>query len=133
MLRRLANREYLTNRALYSSTMAMCALASARTRDGALYSNRWNPKYYAEPASEVFAAAAEDAIPKDLTTVHNLDYLRACALLAIISIQYGQINGMLMHLGVYHTMTTVNGLYDEIHWPAGIGLVEIEERRRLVC
>ncbi|MCJ1246653.1 hypothetical protein MMC30_003862 [Trapelia coarctata] len=131
LLRKVASGEYNRDRPLFAGVMATCALASARARDGALFSNRWRPAQYAEPPSEAFYAAARDAIPKDLGRAKTFDYLRACALLAIIGIQYGQIDVMHQYLGFFHTMVTMRELYDENNWDRGLGIVGIEERRRV--
>ena len=112
--------------------MATCALGSARARDGALFSNRWNAAQYAEPPSEAFYTAARDAIPKDLVQAKTFDYLRTCALLAVIGIQYGQIDVMHQYMGFFHTFVTMRELYDENNWDRGLGIVGIEERRRVV-
>ena len=112
--------------------MSICALASARARDGALNTARWNTRALIEPPSEAFYEAAKASIPKDLTAARGLDYMRACALLSIMSIQYGQIKAMHHYLGLYHTLVAMDGIHDEENWPKQIGPVEIEERRRLV-
>lgn len=77
--------------------------------------------------------AAKDTIPKDLSKARGLDYMRACALLAIACIQNGEIRVMHHYLGLYHALVAMDGLHDEANWPKGIGIVETEERRRLVC
>lgn len=113
--------------------MSICALASARARDGALFSDRWSMSTLTEPPSETFYAAAADHIPCDLSTARSFDYMRACAILSICSIQYGQIRKLHQYLGTYHALVAMDGLHDELNWPKGLGTVEIEERRRLVC
>lgn len=112
--------------------MAACALVSGRARDGALYSNRWHRDELAEPPSEAFYAAAKDSIPRDLTAAKGMNYMRACAILAIASIQNGQIKNMQKYSGMYHTLTTMEGLHDEKLWPKDLSSIETEERRRLV-
>ena len=112
--------------------MALCALASARTRDGALFSNRFDPSRFAEPPSEAFYAAAKDNFPKDLVMGQHFDYLRACALLAVTCIQYGDIKSMHQYLGIYHTWIIMRRLYDQNNWDEGLGVVAMEERKRVV-
>lgn len=112
--------------------MAVCALASARARDGAVFSNRFNPDVLSEIKSETFYNAAMEQIPVGLVTARDHNCMRAYALLAITSIQYGQIRVMHQHLGSYHTLVAMDGLHDEGNWPKDIGHVEREERRRLV-
>lgn len=131
-LEKLDRYEYLKDQGLFASTMAVCALASARARDGALYSGRWQLPQLAHPPSEAFFAAARDSIPKDLTNAKGLDFMRACAILAIASIQNGQIKAMHQYSGLYHTLMSMEGLYDEKLWPKNMSPIEIEERRRLV-
>ncbi|KAJ5090075.1 hypothetical protein N7532_008759 [Penicillium argentinense] len=125
------NKEHLTNQGLFASTMAVCSLVSGRARDGALYSNRWHREELLEPPSEAFYAAAKDALPRDLAAAKGMNYMRACAILAIASIQNGHIKNMQKYSGMYHTLTTMEGLHDEKLWPKDISPVEVEERRRL--
>jgi hypothetical protein len=112
--------------------MGVCALASARARDGAIFSNRFDLDLLNEVESETFFEAAKDQIPVNLVTARDHNCMRACALLAITAIQYGQIRLMHQHLGKYHALVAMDSLHDEANWPKEIGLVEREERRRLV-
>jgi hypothetical protein len=132
LLRKVATRDYLSDRALYAAIMSMCALASARARDGALFPGRWIPSYFRQPSSESFYAAARDAIPRDLSAMRGLDWMRTCALLALVGIQVGKVEIMHQYLGLYHSLVAMDGLHDEKNWPKKIGIVEAEERRRLV-
>ncbi|KAL4860860.1 hypothetical protein BDV12DRAFT_208697 [Aspergillus spectabilis] len=127
----LANMDYLHDEGLFASTMAMCALASARARDGALYSSRWGSQLDASPPSEVFWAAAKESIPRDLAAAKGTEYMRTCAILSIASIQNGQIQGMQQYLGIYHTLAGMDGLYDEKLWPKDLDPITVEVRRRL--
>lgn len=112
--------------------MAACALASARERDGALYGSFESPSNIAAIPSETFYTAAKDALPRDLATAREVDYMRACALLSVTSIQYGDIEAMQLYLGHYFTLAGVNRFHDEACWPKNISSIEVEERRRLV-
>lgn len=132
-IERINNQEHLRNQGLFASTMAVCALVSGRARDGALYSTRWQREELIEPPSEAFYAAAKDSFPRDLALARGFNYMRACAILAIASIQNGQIKNLQKYSGMYHTLTTMEGLHDEKLWPKDIGIIETEERRRLVC
>ena len=84
------------------------------------------------PSSESFFEAAKDALPPDLGTMKGLDWMRSYALLAHYGIQVGKIPIMHRYLGIYHSIVSMDGLNDEKNWPEGIGIVEIELRRRLV-
>ncbi|KAJ5825565.1 hypothetical protein N7474_002703 [Penicillium riverlandense] len=128
---RIKHKEHLRNQGLFASTMAVCSLVSARARDGALYSNQWHREELMDPPSEAFFAAARDSIPRDLVAAKGFNYMRACAILAIASIQNGQIKSMQKYSGLYHTLVSMEGLHDEKLWPKDLGPIEIEERRRL--
>lgn len=110
--------------------MAACALASARARDGAL-TILHSQLRHSEPESEVYFTAASDGIGKDFKNAQGLDYMRACALLALTSIQYGQISTMHQYLGHYQTLSAMQQFHDETCWPQNLSDVESEERRRL--
>ncbi|OGE53229.1 hypothetical protein PENARI_c008G10978 [Penicillium arizonense] len=125
------SKKHLQNQGLFASTMAVCSLVSARVRDGALFSNRWVREELIDPPSEAFFAAARDCIPQDLVASKGIQYMRACAILAIASIQNGQIKNMQKYSGLYHTLTSMDGLYDEKLWPKDLSPIETEERRRL--
>lgn len=132
MLRRITNRDYLNDPAFFADIMAVCALSSARARDGALLPGRWDTDFFQSPPPELFFAAAKDTFSQDLGAMRGLDWPRACALLALYGIQVGKISIMHQYLGLYHSMVALDGLHDEKNWPKGIGIVEIELRRRLV-
>ncbi|KAL2787879.1 fungal-specific transcription factor domain-containing protein [Aspergillus keveii] len=127
----LENLDYLKDEGLFASTMAMCALASARARDGALYSNRLNSQQLANSPSEAFWSAAKESIPRDLSAAKDTEYMRACAILSIASIQNGQIQDMQKYLGMYHTLAVMDGLYDEKLWSKDLDPIVVEIRRRL--
>ncbi|BCS23705.1 putative C6 transcription factor [Aspergillus puulaauensis] len=127
----LENMDYLHDDGFFASTMAMCALASARARDGALYTTRWTPHQLASPPSEVFWTAAKESIPRDLANARGTEYMRASAILSIASIQHGQIHGMQQYLGIYHTLATMDGLQDEKFWPKDLDPITVEIRRRM--
>jgi hypothetical protein len=128
--KRLRLRHHLTDRPFFASVMSACAIAAARARDGAI-AERYVSTMAPEKLSEIFFSAAQDAIPKDLNQAQGLGYMRACGLLALTSIQYGQIKTMHHHLGMYHALAAMQHFHDETHWPANITVVEKEERRRL--
>ena len=130
-IRSVSRAEFATKKSLFAATMAACALVSARARDGAIFNPKWDIDALKETDSEAFYAEAvkhanEDDLPQD----HNL--MKAHALLAITAIQYGRIKSMHQHLGRYHMLVAMDGLHDEENWPKDIGIVEAEERRRLV-
>ncbi|KAJ9618980.1 hypothetical protein H2203_008796 [Taxawa tesnikishii (nom. ined.)] len=128
---RIRNRDHLVDRGFFACVMAICALASARVRDGALSIPFSEKLRHAELSSEVFYAAAIDAISDDLSKARGIDFLRTCALLALTCIQYGQIGTMQQHLGEYFTLSSVQRFYDEAHWPEGLSQHEVEIRRRV--
>ncbi|KAF1365051.1 hypothetical protein EJ07DRAFT_97231 [Lizonia empirigonia] len=131
LLQSVRDQAYLRDRGCFVSTMAACALASARRRDGALYATSNDASYLVTIPSETFYAAVVDTLPKDLTVAREFDYLRACALLSITSIQYGDIAAMQLYLGHYFTLVGIHRFHDETCWPKNISNIEVEERRRL--
>ncbi|KAI5204999.1 hypothetical protein E4T38_04559 [Aureobasidium subglaciale] len=126
LLRKVSRGEYASSRPLFASVLAMCALSSARVRDGALYTGKWDAKSLQDPSSEELFEAAKEAIPHDASLSQEFDYMRAYALLAITSIQYGDTRQMNYYIGLYQSFVA-----DENNWPTNIGHVEVEERRRL--
>lgn len=128
---RIHRREHLYDRGFFASVMGACALASARARDGALFDNHTLNKNELEQQSEVFFLAALDAIPKDLNKAQGGEYLRACGLLAMTSIQYGQIASMHQYLGHFCTLSAMQHFHDESFWPQSLSVIEKEESRRL--
>ncbi len=138
---RLERLEHVSNRAFFCSVMAACALASARARDGALSSCNGehvsvSPDSTVSGSSvdmppEMFYAAAEEALPKDILQCRDFDYLRALALLSIASIQDAKIAVMQKYIGHYFTLMAINQWHDEANWAPGMHPTEVEERRRL--
>ncbi|KAJ9157237.1 Zinc c6 transcription factor [Pleurostoma richardsiae] len=129
--RRLELLEHARNRAFFCSVMAACALASARVRDGALPSRQVASQESGVMAPEMFFAAAEEALPRDILQCQDFDCLRGYALLALASLQDAKIGAMQMYIGHYFTMLAINQWHDESNWPTGLHPTEIEERRRL--
>lgn len=133
-LRRIARAEYTSDRHLFSVTMALCALVSARVQDQALYNTSYDTEELTTIPCEAFYQAAIQA-SDDVTTetsIQSLNLLRTCALLSLAAVQCGKIRDMQRFLGRYHTLVAMDRLQDEANWPPGIGIVEVEERRRLV-
>ncbi len=131
MKSRVASRDYLTDHSFFADIMAICSLASARARDGALLPGQWEPGYFQNPPSESFFAAVKETMPRDLGAMRGLDWMRTCAIMALYGIQVGKIEIMHQYLGIYHSLVSMDGLHDEKNWPKNIGIVEIELRRRL--
>lgn len=129
-IRRISRGEYVHNKSLFAVTMAVCALVSSRVRDGSVTNPRWNLTSFSETDPAIFYAETKRQLADESPS--DLNLLRAHAILAIASIQNGNIRDMHRHLGTYHTLVAMDGLHDEANWPPGIGIIEREERRRLV-
>lgn len=128
-MRAVSRAEHNTNRNLFAATMAVCALTAARVRDGAIANPKWDINTLQETSDDVFyAEAARQAV---LSRTADLNLMRANAVLAITAIQNGNIRDMHLYMGRYHTIIAMDGLHDETNWPKEIGLIEVEERRRL--
>ncbi|CAI4220154.1 unnamed protein product [Parascedosporium putredinis] len=105
--------EHTRNRAFFCSTMAACALASSRVRDGALVSpERYTTDLLILPPED-FYAAAEDALPADPIDAHDFNYQ------------------MRKYIGTYFTILSIRQWHDETNWPSGLSAIEREEMRRL--
>ena len=129
-VRRISRAEYTSERSLFAVTMAVCALVSARVRDGAVFSQRWDIRALQHPKPSVYYDQAVSQA-KEITTTSDLNIPRTFAVLALSAIQDGKTRDMHEHLGRYQTILAMEGLHDETNWPHGLGLIEIEERRRL--
>ena len=128
-VRAISRGQYTKDRNLFAATIAVCALVSARVRDGAVTNPKWDVNTLQETPDEIFyAVAAEQAV---FGKVSDLNLMRANAILAITAIQNGNIRDMQLYLGRYHTLVAMDSLHDEANWPKQMGLIEVEERRRL--
>lgn len=129
-IRRISRAEYTSDNSLFCVTMAVCALVSARVRDGAVFNPRWDVHNMLDPQPEVYYNEAVRQLSGEQFR-SDVNTLRAHAILALAAIQDGKVREMHGHLGRYHTIVATEGLHDEINWPRTAGVVEIEERRRL--
>lgn len=109
----------------------MCALASARIRDGALPSRMPDAARNPEASSEIFFAAAKSVFSADLEKLRGADYIRACTLLSLTSIQYGKSVDVQQYSGLGNTLVSMQRFFDEKHWPAGLNESQKETYRRL--
>ena len=53
-VRRISRAEYTSDRSLFTVTMAICALVSARVHDGAVFNPRWDVQTLREPLQDVY-------------------------------------------------------------------------------
>lgn len=51
---------------------------------------------------------------------------------ALYGTQTSNMEMMHQYMGLYQSVVSVDRLYDEKNWPLGLGMIEIETRRRLV-
>ncbi|WWC68415.1 uncharacterized protein I206_102342 [Kwoniella pini CBS 10737] len=121
-------RLYRKSRSFYCLTMAVCALAAARLRDGA--PKEYHLKHELVP-SEAYFQAIFTSFPTDLSKARDFDYKRTKVLLSMLCIQYGDISKAILHIGDYCTLISIDGFSLESRWPKGLNTIEIEERRRL--
>ncbi|PVH86067.1 hypothetical protein DL98DRAFT_650556 [Cadophora sp. DSE1049] len=131
MTKRIMNEDYITDRSFFACTMALCALASARARDGALFPGRWDSKNLRTSPAAFFFGAAQGTMPRDLCNLRNRDWMRTCGLLALYGIQVGNVATMHRYLGMYHSLVSMDILHNEKSWPKDLGIVETELMRRL--
>lgn len=124
---------YNTEQAFFACLMAICALAAARVRDGAVTDLAPNiSSLLIDVRSEIYINAAEAAFPPKLVDARGFDYLRASALLTVVAMQNEQHSLVQQHLGNYFTLVALEGMHDEARWPHNIKGIERQERRRLV-
>ncbi|KAI5251105.1 hypothetical protein E4T42_04562 [Aureobasidium subglaciale] len=128
---KLKNRDYLTDKGFFASIMAMCALASARLRDGAVPSRMPESARNPEASSEIFFAAAKSVFTSDLDKLRGADYIRACTLLSLTSIQYGHSLDVQQYSGIGSTLIAMQRFFDEKYWPSGMEESQKETYRRL--
>ncbi|KLT45607.1 hypothetical protein CC85DRAFT_240399 [Cutaneotrichosporon oleaginosum] len=127
-------RRYMHDRAFYAVTMAMCAITSARMRDGASYLAEAGVKAHLTadtPSSEAFYEAATRTFPADLSQASEFDYKRAKVILAMLCIQFGNVRQLTTHLGDYMTLCSNDNFHLEARWPSNLPETEVQERRRL--
>ncbi|THW84777.1 hypothetical protein D6D15_08594 [Aureobasidium pullulans] len=127
---KLRNRDHLTDKGFFASIMAMCALSSARIRDGAIPSRMPEAVRNPEASSEIFFAAAKSVFSADLDKLRGADYIRACTLLSLTSIQYGQSLDVQQYQGLAMTLIAMQRFYDEKYWPSGLDDSQKETYRR---
>lgn len=123
------------DRAFYAVTMAMCAITSARMRDGASYLLDAGVKAHLPadaPTSEAFYEAAARTFPADLSQASEFDYKRAKVIIAMLCIQFGNVRQLTTHLGDYMTLCSIDNFHLEARWPPNLPETEVQERRRLV-
>ena len=129
-VRKISRAEYTSNRSLFAVTMAVCALVSARVRDGAVFNPRWDVRGLQKTKPQIYYIQAIQQA-REIPNISDINAPRTYAILALAAIQEGQTRDMQEHLGHYHTILAMEGSHDEDSWPAGLGVIETEERRRL--
>ncbi|KAG9254299.1 uncharacterized protein F5Z01DRAFT_681385 [Emericellopsis atlantica] len=131
-LRRVQNGEYHRDRLFHAVTMAVCALVSGRVTCGAVTNPQWASRQQdltATPPYRFYQKAQEEVNLNPQDT--SLNSLRTHAVLAIAAIQFGNTSDMHYHMGMYHTLAAMGRWHNEDEWPAAIGNIGREERRRL--
>ncbi|BGP57374.1 hypothetical protein JCM8202v2_005015 [Rhodotorula sphaerocarpa] len=133
VIEKVSNKDHLRQRPFYGAAMAAAALALARIRDSAPSTHSLSAvEISALPTAEALFAASEGAIPKDLSDAQDFDYVRASALLALVSIQFARPRKLQQHLGTYWTLCSINRLHDEQQWVSTLSVSQKEERRRVL-
>lgn len=130
----IANRSYLLDQSLFAAIMAMCALASARVRDGATSTIQPGSELLSSSqyGAEAFFQCAKAVLPQTLAGARRHGYVKAYVFLALYGVQQSSSEIMHQYLGLYHSLMALHGLHDEKNWSSELGIIETEERRRLV-
>ena len=121
---------YRHDQHFHALTLAVCATAAARLRDGARSQMPSSPTLTS--LFPVFYRASLDAcrgLEEDQVT---FDSMRAEAVLGMLCLQCNDVRGSHRHLHRYLGMAAEMGLHNEARWEQDLSRVEIEERRRLV-
>ncbi|KAJ6436214.1 putative AC transposase [Purpureocillium lavendulum] len=127
----IARGDHLKSQALFASTMAVCALASNCVCDGALVSPRWDRPSLKTIDRVVFGNEAK----KQLMALHPIsgfEVLRGHAIMAVLALQTGSLDDFHKHLDFCYAIVSRSTLHEESSWPLDIGIIEREERRRLL-
>lgn len=127
----IARGEHLISQALFASTMAVCALASNCVCNGALVSPRWDRSLLKTIDRVVFGNEAK----KQLMALHPIsgfEVLRGHAIMAVLALQTGSLDDFHKHLDFCYAIISRSTLHEESSWPSDIGIIEREERRRVV-
>ena len=111
-IRTVSRGEYLDNKTLFATTMAVCALVGSRVRDGSVTNPRWDMERLTRTSPDVFYNEARRQL-SDITEGSDFNSARAHAMLAITAIQNGKVRDMHQHLGTYHTLVAMESLHDE--------------------
>jgi hypothetical protein len=124
-------KRYVEDQSLFALTMAVCAMASARLRDGA-YLPASSPTLdpASAPSSEIFYRACLNAIPE--LGKYEFNFMRTEALLGMLCLQYNDSHGAQAHRHRYLAMCAETNFHDESRWPSELNEIERQERRRLV-
>lgn len=125
-------KRYLTDPGFRASLLAVCAIASARIRDGAALSlgvGVDQPEF--DTAS--LRAAAIAAVPSfPIGRPPLFDELRASFLLAVLAMQDGDTEQSHAMMGRYFTFSSIVTFHDESRWPDTLKPHERQEFRCLV-
>ncbi|PWI64968.1 hypothetical protein PCL_08419 [Purpureocillium lilacinum] len=127
----IARGDHLKSQALFASTMAVCALAGNCVCDGALVSPRWDRPSLRTIDRVVFGNEAK----KQLMALHPIsgfEVLRGHAIMAVLALQTGSLDDFHKHLDFCYAIVSRGTLHEESSWPLDIGVIEREERRRVL-
>ncbi|GFZ48434.1 hypothetical protein JCM24511_06182 [Saitozyma sp. JCM 24511] len=129
----ICSRRYARDRCFNALTMAVCATACARVRDGAQLPPSSPLMSETEiPASETFHRACLEAcsnVPNDGEI--SFDLMRTEAVLGMLCLQHNDVRGSHRHLHRYLGMSAEIGFHSESRWGSDLTAIEVEERRRL--
>lgn len=123
--------------AFFAEVMAVCALTCAKASDLGLVTSKATVMTYSIvqslPLPHSYFEIAHDVMPRWAGDLRSLSWMRALSLLALYGYQTRNADVLHHYLGFYTTVVNMDGLDKETNWPRNLGLIETEERRRLVC
>lgn len=132
ILAKIGQGAHLTDRNVFASVMAACALAAGRVQDGGLPSSNGSSTTNLAIRSSTFFTAAEQSLPQDIISIESFDAMRTYPLLAIAGIQDGRIDVMHKYIGMYFAILSIRKWHDESNWPSSMAIAEREQMRRVV-
>ncbi|RSH91605.1 hypothetical protein EHS25_008974 [Saitozyma podzolica] len=129
----ICSKRYDRDRCFYALTMAVCATACARVRDGAqLPPTSSLMTEMVIPASDVFHRACVGACSDMLDDGDvNFELMRTEAVLGMLCLQHNDVRGSHRHLHRYLGMSAEIGFHSETRWGSDLTAIDVEERRRL--
>lgn len=110
--------------------MALCAVSSQMAALSAVFDASLLVDLDLQDSDQYFLKAVS-TMPIRTAQRQDLDYLRTFGLLAVYSLQQGNVSDLHRYLGLCHAFVAQHGFHDESRWPTDLNLTAVDDRRRL--